>query len=203
VSFTQHEARSIIRKAVGRVPEGESIRHLNIMPMMDMMTILLVAFIFQVATSATALTAGTVALPRTLTSDELKEDTTTVIITPTGVVVEGKPIVTVNNGDVDASEKEGGALGVGIPTLRRFLGALYHDHLTKAQQSAPDPSKPPEPPELLIIADRTTPYGLLIEVLFSAKCFTWGVEDGRDKCKDPGYKHFRLIVQKQFPTTKS
>ena len=60
VSFTQREARRIIRKAVGRVPEGEEIRHLNIMPMMDMMTILLVAFIFQAATSATALTAGTV-----------------------------------------------------------------------------------------------------------------------------------------------
>jgi len=201
VSFSQREARSIIRKSVGRVPEGESIRHLNIMPMMDMMTILLVAFIFQVATSATALTAGTVALPRTLTSDELKEDTTTVIITPTGIVVEGKAIPGLNiiNGDVDASEKEGGAMGIGIPTLRRFLSALYHDHVQKQQQT--DPSNT-EPPELLIIADRTTPYGLLIEVLFSAKCFTWGQEDGHDKCKDPGYKHFRMIVQKQFPPTK-
>ena len=46
MSFTQREARRIIRKAVGRVPEGEEIRHLNIMPMMDMMTILLVAFIY-------------------------------------------------------------------------------------------------------------------------------------------------------------
>ena len=49
MSFTQREARRIVRKAVGRVPEGEEIRHLNIMPMMDMMTILLVAFIFQAA----------------------------------------------------------------------------------------------------------------------------------------------------------
>ena len=56
MSFTQREARKLIRKAVARVPEGEEIRHLNIMPMMDMMTILLVAFIFQAATSATALT---------------------------------------------------------------------------------------------------------------------------------------------------
>jgi ADP-ribose pyrophosphatase YjhB (NUDIX family) len=45
MSFTTREARGIIRKAVGRVPEGEEVRHLNIMPMMDMMTILLVAFI--------------------------------------------------------------------------------------------------------------------------------------------------------------
>ena len=64
MSFTQREARRIIRKAVGRVPEGEEIRHLNIMPMMDMMTILLVAFIYQAAVSATQLTAGTVSLPK-------------------------------------------------------------------------------------------------------------------------------------------
>ena len=57
MGFSQREARKLIRKATSRVPEGESIRHLNIMPMMDMMTILLVAFIFQAATSATALTA--------------------------------------------------------------------------------------------------------------------------------------------------
>ena len=71
MSITKHEARSIIRKGVKRVPEGEAIRHLNIMPMMDMMTILLVAFIFQMATSALELTAGTVELPRT-TTDALR-----------------------------------------------------------------------------------------------------------------------------------
>jgi hypothetical protein len=48
------EARSMIRKAVKRVPEGEEIRHLNIMPMMDMMTILLVAFISQIAVASNA-----------------------------------------------------------------------------------------------------------------------------------------------------
>ena len=76
MSFTQREARRLIRKAVGRVPEGEEIRHLNIMPMMDMMTILLVAFIYQAAVSATQLLAGTVSLPRSLTADELPEDAT-------------------------------------------------------------------------------------------------------------------------------
>src|SRR5207344_2759015 len=71
VSFTQREARTMVRKAVKRVPEGESIRHLNIMPMMDMMTILLVAFIYQAAVSATQLTAGTVSLPRSLSDAPL------------------------------------------------------------------------------------------------------------------------------------
>jgi biopolymer transport protein ExbD len=190
MGFTQREARTIIRKAVGRVPAGEAIRHLNIMPMMDMMTVLLVAFIFQIATSSTALNAATVALPRTLSADELSEDTATLIITTSNIVVEGKAIPNLNviNGDVDASEKEGGANGVKIPKLTTFLAALHQGQLAKA--SPADLANPPVP-ELLIIADRTTPYGLLLEVMYSAKQ------------KEAGYKRFRMIVQKQFPVTPS
>ncbi|HSD89350.1 MAG TPA: biopolymer transporter ExbD [Kofleriaceae bacterium] len=186
MSFTQREARGLIRKAVARVPEGESIRHLNIMPMMDMMTILLVAFIFQMATSALELEAGTVELPRTEADAPLPEKAWTLVITPTGIVVEGKSIVSVNNGDVDPSEKEGGSLGIKIPRLSNFLASLRQEEIRQLQRTGQDPSKAP-PPELLIIADRTTPYRLLIEVMFSAKQ------------KEAGYKHFRLIVQKNFP----
>ena len=193
MSFTQREARGIVRKAVARVPEGEEIRHLNIMPMMDMMTILLVAFIYQAAVSATQLTAGTVSLPKSLSDDDLPEGASTVIITRTGIVVtagkEAKSIVSVSNGDVDPAEKEGGAIGIKIPRLTNFLAALHHEEdAARARQPGYNPSTAPAP-ELLIIADRTTPYRLLIEVLFSAKQ------------KEAGYKHFRLIVQKSFPNS--
>ena len=193
MSFTQREARRIVRKAVARVPEGEEIRHLNIMPMMDMMTILLVAFIYQAAVSATQLTAGTVSLPKSLSDDDLPEGASTVIITKTGIVVsagkEAKSIVSVSNGDVDPAEKEGGTTGIKIPRLTNFLAALHHEEdVTRQAQPGYDPANAPSP-ELLIIADRTTPYRLLIEVLFSAKQ------------KEAGYKHFRLIVQKSFPSS--
>jgi biopolymer transport protein ExbD len=191
MSFTQREARAIIRKAVGRVPEGEEIRHLNIMPMMDMMTILLVAFIAQAATSATDVAARQVSLPPSLSSDELPADATTLIITKNAIVVVAatgaKHVVAVTNGQIDPAEKEGGALGVKIPRLTNFLANLRSLQLQTAQsQPGYDPSKAPLP-ELMIIADRTTPYRLLVEVMFSAKQ------------KEAGYKHFRLIVQKSFP----
>lgn len=193
MSFTQREARGIVRKAVARVPEGEEIRHLNIMPMMDMMTILLVAFIYQAAVSATQLIAGTVSLPKSLSDDDLPEGASTVIVTRTGIVVsagkEAKSIVSVSGGDVDPAEKEGGATGIKIPRLTNFLSALHHEEdAARLRQPGFDPATAP-PPELLIIADRTTPYRLLIEVLFSAKQ------------KEAGYKHFRLIVQKSFPNS--
>lgn len=186
MSFTQREARRLIRKAVGRVPEGENITHLNIMPMMDMMTILLVAFIFQLSTNALDVIAGTVNLPRTETDAPLPQKSWTLVITPTGVVVEGNPIVSVANGDVDPAEKEGGALGIKIPRLSSFLGALHNEEVKKLVNEGKDPAKEP-PPELLLIADRTTPYRLLVEVMYSAKQ------------KEAGFKHFRLIVQKNFP----
>lgn len=193
MSFTQRQARRIIRKAVGRVPEGEEIRHLNIMPMMDMMTILLVAFIYQAAISVTQLAAGTVSLPKSLSDDEIPEGASTLIITKTGIVVqvgkEVKSIVSVSNGDVDPAEKEGGTTGIKIPRLTNYLAALHQEEdAARQRQSGAAPGAAPSP-ELLILADRTTPYHLLIEVLFSAKQ------------KEAGYKHFRLIVQKSFPNS--
>jgi len=184
--FTQREARKMVRRAVARVPEGENITHLNIMPMMDMMTILLVAFIFQLSTNALDVIAGTVNLPRTETDAPLPQKSWTLVITPTAVVVEGKSIVSVANGDVDPAEKEGGSLGIKIPRLSSYLAALHNEQIKKLINDGKDPTKEP-PPELLLIADRVTPYRLLIEVMFSAKA------------KEAGFKHFRLIVQKNFP----
>ena len=185
--FTTREARGIVRKAVKRVPEGEDIRHLNITAMMDMMTILLVTFIFQASVTSNELTASQVKLPDAISSEPMPETTGEVIITTQGIVVfDGKdaiPIVAVRNGDVDPSEKEGGALGVKIPKLSNFLGNFRaaQEALLKQQGHA---DQIPAIPELMIIADRTTPYRLLVQVIFSAKQ------------KESGYKRFRLIVTK-------
>jgi len=181
MSFTAREARGVIRKAVGRVPEGEEIRHLNIMPMMDMMTILLVAFISQAAASATSVIAGTVVLPSSVSEQPMPETASMLVITKSAIVVEGEEIVAVHNGDVDASQKEGGADGRKIPRLSNFLGNLRREHEAALKR---DGKAVPPVPELMIIADRSTPYGLLLSVMFSAKQ------------KESGYKRFRLIVQK-------
>jgi len=78
-----------------------------------------------------------------------------------------------------------------IPRLTNFLAALRgQEEAKKRQIPGYDPAKAP-PPELMIIADRTTPYRLLLQVMFSAKQ------------KEAGYKHFRLIVQKSYPMKPS
>lgn len=168
----------MVRKAVKRVPEGEAISHLNIMPMMDMMTILLVTFIFQVSTGAEAINAGNVELPPSISQEALPEASTVVIITNQSIVVEGKEVVAVRDGDVDAKNKAGGISGMQIVPLTKFLQALRieNEETLKAQ------GKAPPPPELMIIADRLTPYRLLLQVMYSSKV------------KEAGFKRFRLIT---------
>jgi biopolymer transport protein ExbD len=185
MSFTAREMRAIVRKAVSRVPEGEEIRHLNIMPMMDMMTILLVAFIFQAAVSATALAAQTVSLPHALNEEPLPEELSTLIIARTEILVEGDPIASIGaNGMVDASDKGGSARSYQIPALTAALNDL---RLANEEKAKKEEREPPAIPELLIIADRTTQFRVLFDVLFSAKELP------------AGFKRFRLLVMRHEP----
>jgi biopolymer transport protein ExbD len=188
MSFTQREARGIIRKAVGRVPEGEEIRHLNIMPMMDMMTILLVAFIAQAAASSADVAARSVALPPIQATEEMSDETTTLVISRNGIVAQGRPMAGITNGQVDCGAKEGGCLGLKISALTQYLGTLRQLYIQSATAKGLRPDDP-KLSELMIIADRTTPYRVLVEVMYSAKQ------------PEAGYKHFRMIVEKSFPPT--
>ena len=179
--ITKHEARGLIRKSKKRVPVGEEIRHLNIMPMMDIMTILLVAFILTASESA-ALSVGDVNLPGSQTVEELPEQATTLTIARSGILVDGQVVVKVQNGGVDASEKKDGALGLQIPKLSKYLGLTRRGNdqslIAKGQE-------PPKIPELLIIADKKTPYKLLFEVIVSSRH------------DDAGYRRFRMILLEQ------
>jgi biopolymer transport protein ExbD len=179
MSITKHEARTIIR-----MPVGEEIRHLNIMPMMDIMTILLVAFIMTAAQSS-ALSVGDVQIPGSDTPEPPPEQAVTVTVAKEVILVEGKPIVSVKNGSVDASEKQNGALGTAIPKLSRFLGAVRQ---ANEQDLKARGKEIPTKPEVLIIADQATPYRLLLEVLTSSRS------------EDAGYRRFRLIVLDQAQT---
>ncbi len=185
--ITKHQARSIIRKSVGRVPEGEEIRHLNIMPMMDMMTILLVAMIFQSAASG-AMDIGDVDLPFSETNEAFPETATKVIIGKEVILVEGETIVAVKNGAVDAYEKEGGAAGIKINRLASTLGGFRKAYESERAAQGKLKAGDAAAPELFIVADATTPYRLLFSVIASARA------------PEAGYRRFHLIVLQKGET---
>jgi hypothetical protein len=109
----------------------------------------------------------------------------TLTIAREAILVEGSPVVAVKNGDVDSSEKEGGALGIKIEKLSQFLGAIRADF--ESRKAASGKLKPGDLaiPELFIIADKSTPYRLLFGVIASARA------------PEAGYRRFRLIVLEQ------
>lgn len=88
-----------------------------------------------------------------LVSTELSAvpDAPKVTVSKTAVIVGGTPVVAIANGKVDAGDLEGGASGMGIPKLRAALGAQAKNDT------------------LVLALDRTTPYQLLIDVMFTAK----------------------------------
>jgi biopolymer transport protein ExbD len=102
---------------------------------------------------------------------EVDGDGMSLVITTTGIVVDGKAIVSVHDGDVDASDKEGGALGVAIPRLRDFAKALAKADAAKSGS---------KPSTMLVLADPATPYHLFVTAM--------------ESMKQGGYTRFAIVV---------
>lgn len=163
MSISITEARSLIRKARRRVPEGENITHLNITPMMDMMTILLVFLLKSMAVQTSTLNLGEVALPTSSTRAAPPEEAVQVVIARNVILVEGEPVASVINGDVDAGAKSEGQFGIEITKLKQQLEG-HHKRIEKiAAAQGREPSN-----EVTIIADKDTPYRLLASVMYTS-----------------------------------
>jgi hypothetical protein len=91
--------------------------------------------------------------------DPLPAEWPTLVATKTGVVVDGKAIVSITNGDVDPTDKEGGVLGIKITRLTVF---------TKNLVELADKKRKPLPGMLLIL-DQSLPYRTMIEIVYSVK----------------------------------
>ncbi len=181
MAFSVQEARSIIRKARRRVPEGESINSLNLTALMDIMTLLLI-FLIQTMVVTTSPLSVSVALPPSSSRAPEAEQAKRVTIAKSAILVEGMPVVRVMNGDVDASEKPEGQFGNEIGKLRAVLSD-HHEGLYRLS--------PGEEPahELTIIADKDIPYRLLYSVMYTA-----GRANAKSHPDGPGFTNYRLIV---------
>src|SRR5262245_2853061 len=146
MSISIREARSIIRKAKRRVAEHEAITHINLTAMMDIMTILLV-FMIKASTTQTGTLIGDITLPNSKTRMPPPEESVSVTIAKTAILVEGQPVVAVKGGDVDASEKKDGTFGIEITKVKELLSKHYIRVRKIAETRGEEPSR-----ELTIIA---------------------------------------------------
>jgi len=166
-----------IRAFARKLSEPDVVKDLNITPMMDMMTIILVFLLKTFSSTTSTITFDqNLQVPKSFTQLKPKE-AVTVTVTKKIVLVEGDAIAPINNGKVDPAVKRDGENGYYITPLVDIL----EKHARKEKKVAELTGQKFEA-QLMLVADQTTPYRLLTEVLYS--------------CGQAGYGNYRLLVLK-------
>jgi biopolymer transport protein ExbD len=169
--------KKAIRSFARKLAEPEVIKDLNITPMMDMMTIILVFLLKSFSGSTSAITFdANLQVPKSTTQLQPKE-AVTVTITKKWILVEGDGIAPVTTGRIDSAVKRDGENGYYITPLVDNL----ERHARKEKRVASLTGGVWDA-QLMLIADQTTPYRLLTEVLYS--------------CGQAGFANYRLLVLK-------
>ncbi len=171
------EGKKAIRSYARKLDEPEVIKDLNITPMMDMMTIILVFLLKSFASSTSNLTFDQNLQPPKSSSLLKPKLAVSVVITKKVILVEGDAIAPINLGKVDPTVKRDGENGYYISPLVEIL-----EKHAKREKKVADLTGNKFEAQLMIVADGTTPYRLLTEIIYS--------------CGQAGYANYRLLVLK-------
>jgi biopolymer transport protein ExbD len=164
--------KAALRKSIRRNRKEPEIDFLNITAMLDLMTIILVFLLKSVsASSASIPQSKDLTLPSSVMTSEPAQEGVVVLVSKSQILVgdDPSPVVVLPSREqlaasgVDAKYKRGGQ---NDPYIVPLANALSHARETdKAIRAAKglDTSSS----EAIIVADETTPYKLLIEVLYT------------------------------------
>jgi biopolymer transport protein ExbD len=136
---------------------------LNINSMMDILTIILVFLVDNYGNNPIQVKAGPDLIIPSSVSELTPEDTMQITITRKAVIVGDKQVVNVKDGQIDKSQKRGGENSLYIQPLFDELT----EEVSRHKQMAALRRKPFEG-VVTIVADRTVPYRLLTEVMYTA-----------------------------------
>ncbi|AUX42007.1 adventurous gliding motility protein [Sorangium cellulosum] len=164
--------KAALRKAIRRNRREPEIDFLNITAMLDLMTIILVFLLKSVGSSAASIPQSKdLTLPKSVMQAEPSQEGVVVIVSKTQILVgdDPTPIVVLPSREqlaqsgVDARYKRSGPNDHYIVPLANALShARETDKAVRAAKGL-DPSSS----EAIVVADATTPYRLLCEVLFT------------------------------------
>ncbi len=160
---TASQVKRIIRRRLAKHEPHEEMG-LNIYPMMDMMTILLVFLIqsFAQSSAANVVQSEELQIPSSTAKTEVQA-ALSITLSASEIVVEGKQALSLRNGLIDPSQKQGGANGFLVTPLLNVL-QQHRDRLKLIAQSQ---NNRPFRGEVQIIADKRTPYRTLVEILYT------------------------------------
>lgn len=159
---------SVLKRMIRRNRKKNEHEHgahgLNIYPMMDMMTILLVFMVMQFANSSAASITQSEELQIPYSTSTAEMDEYVIVqIARNNISVEGEEILGLRNGTIDPSEKQGGGTGFLITDLFRRMGEIRD---FKKQVAAQFPDQVFEG-NVMIVADGRTPFRTLAEVIYT------------------------------------
>jgi biopolymer transport protein ExbD len=163
VRATMADVKRHIRRTLRKRDDEEAIEGLNIYPMMDMMTILLVYLVMQFSSGAAEIVQSEELQIPTSTSRVEAAQVLSVIISNSEIVVEGKHVVPLRNGKVDSSQKQGGSNGWLITPLFKNL----KQHRDRLKMIAAKNTQRPFRGRVRIVADKRTPFRTVGEVVYS------------------------------------
>ena len=161
--------KTALRKAIRKNARESEVNFLNITAMLDMMTIILVFLLKGLSSSSASVPqSDDLKLPTSIMTGEASQEGTTVTISKTQILVgdDPNPVVSLPGRDslvqsgVDARHKRGGPNDLYIVPLGNSLQAARQTDKLLRTAKGLDPSGS----EAIVIADKTTPYRLLIEV---------------------------------------
>jgi biopolymer transport protein ExbD len=156
------QGKKAIRSFARKLAEPEIIKDLNITPMMDMMTIILVFLLKTFSGSTSTITFDqNLQVPRSTAQIKPKE-AVMVTVTKKVILVEGDGVAPITAGKVDPAVKRDGENGYYITPLVDIL----EKHARKEKKVAELTGEAWDA-QLMLVADQTTPYRLLTEVLYS------------------------------------
>ncbi len=161
-----------LRKAIRKNRQEPEIDYLNIVAMLDLMTIILVFLLQSMASSTAAIKENDdLRLSRSIMMGEPSDQGVILIISKSAILLgeEGIPVINLPSRQqlaqqgLDAKHKRSGPNDLYIvPLANRLQNARKMDKAVRAAKGL-DPATS----DAIIIADATTPYRLLIEVMYT------------------------------------
>lgn len=159
-----------LRRAIRRNAQEPEINFLNITAMLDIMTIILVFLLKSLGESSTSVPqSDDLQLPTSSLRSEPSQDGVIVTISKSQVLVGDNKVLdlpsreSMTQSGVGANNKRNGPNDLYIVPLGNALQAARKTDKLIRQKRGLDASTS----ESIIIADKTTPYRLLVEVLFT------------------------------------
>ena len=159
--------KRILRKEIRRKAGEPENNFLNITAMMDMMTIILVFLLKSMsASSASTPQSPDLTIPKSVLTTEASQEGVAVLISKSHIVIDNQSVVDVPQDashGVEARFKRGGPTDLYITKL----GQVAKDWRERDKAVRKATGRDASGSEAIIIADKDTPYRLLVEVLFT------------------------------------